>query len=157
MRIGVFSDTHGLLHFIDKAMEIVGPVDLVFHAGDVSPDADYIREAYRYKVYGVSGNCDTYSDYPGERLIKLEGKKIFLTHGHAYRVKYGYDRLLARAKELSADIVVFGHTHCPENVRASGILIFNPGSLALPRCGKRPTFGILEINEGEIKSSINEL
>lgn len=157
LRIAVFSDTHGFLQLIDNALEIAGPVDLVFHAGDVSPDADYIREAYRYRVYGVLGNCDTFSDYPAERLIKLEGKKILLTHGHAYRVKYGYDKLFTRAKELSADIVVFGHTHFPENGWNSGILIFNPGSLAFPRCGKRPTFGILEINEGEIKSSINEL
>lgn len=157
MRIAVFSDTHGFLQSIDTALEIAGPVDLVFHAGDISSDADYIREAYRYRVYGVSGNCDTFSDYPGERLVKLEGKKILITHGHAYRVKYGYDKLLNRAKELSADVVVFGHTHCPEIIKAKGILIINPGSLALPRRGKRPTFGILEISEGEIKSSINEL
>ncbi|ADL08515.1 metallophosphoesterase family protein [Thermosediminibacter oceani] len=157
MRIGVFSDTHGFLHFIDKAMKVVEPVDLILHAGDISADADYIREAYNYRVYGVSGNCDTGSDYPGERLIQLEGKKILLTHGHAYRVKHGYERLLARAKDLSADAVVFGHTHCPENTRVGNVLIFNPGSLALPRCGTGRTFGVLEIRDEDIKSSIKEL
>jgi len=157
LRIAVISDTHGFLPLIDRALELAGQVDLVFHAGDISPDADYIREAYGYKVYGVLGNCDTFSDYPGERLIRLEGKRIFITHGNAYRVKRGPERLLARAQELSADVVVFGHTHCPENFWHNGIFVFNPGSLAFPRGSKRPTFGILELNKGEIKGSILEL
>ncbi|TYP51328.1 metallophosphoesterase [Thermosediminibacter litoriperuensis] len=157
MRIGVLSDTHGLLHFIEKAVKVMEPVDLILHAGDVSADADFLREAYNYRVYGVSGNCDTGSEYPGERLIELEGKKILLTHGHGYRVKYGYERLLARAKELFADAVVFGHTHCPENTRVGNVLIFNPGSPALPRCGAGRTFGVLEIRDGDIRGCIMEL
>ena len=59
-------------------------------------------------------------------MLEIQNKKILLTHGHRYRVKYGYDRLLSRAKEISADIVVFGHTHVPENTYIDNILLFNP-------------------------------
>jgi len=157
LRIGVLSDTHGFLHLIEKAVKAMEPVDLILHAGDISQDADYLKEAYGFKVFGVCGNCDVDSEYPGERLIELGSNKILLTHGHAYRVKKGYKLLLARAKALSANVVVFGHTHCPENVVRENVLIFNPGSIALPRHGARKTFGIIEINGGELKSSIIEI
>ena len=82
-------------------------------------------------------------------------KRIFLTHGHIYKVKFGYKKLLARAKQLFADVVVFGHTHLPKNIYIDNILLFNPGSTALPKNGGPGTFGILEITKENINSYID--
>ena len=40
-----------------------------------------------------------------------DGIKIFFTHGHKWGVKYSTDRLFYKAKEIGAQIALFGHTH----------------------------------------------
>jgi len=114
LKIGVLSDTHGIKYLAEKALANMGDIAILLHAGDLVADAHGI-DTTRYQVYCVAGNCDTFSLEPTEKVLEFEGKKILLTHGHTYRVKHGYGRLLARAKEVSADIVVYGHTHVPEN------------------------------------------
>jgi hypothetical protein len=138
----------------EKAVEKLGDVDAIFHAGDLAADARRLEETYKIKVYSVSGNCDANSPEPGEKVLEVGGKKILLTHGHLYGVKFGYERLYSRAKNISADVVVFGHTHRPENACYQDILFFNPGSTSLPR-GGAGTYGILEIENGVVRARIN--
>ncbi len=71
---------------------------------------------------------------------------MFLCHGDSYRVKYGLDMLEKKAKEVRADIVIFGHTHVPLNIKKDNILYINPGSLSLPRDLSRRGFIIININ-----------
>jgi len=148
LKIGVLSDTHGMKKATQKVLEYMSEtnkeIDTIIHAGDLVSDAKFI-ERLGYKVYCVAGNCDPIGIAPAERLIEIEGKKIFLAHGHTYQVKYGVNKLLERAKNLSAEIVIFGHTHIPENLKVAGVLLFNPGSVTLPKQGGPGTFGILEI------------
>lgn len=154
MRIGVLSDTHGVKYIVKKALERMQDIDVLLHAGDIVEDAKYI-EGGKYEIYCVAGNCDAFSFEPTEKTLELQGKKILLTHGHTYRVKRGYGQLLLRAQEVDADIVVFGHTHVPENKYIENILFFNPGSAALPRSGGAGTFGIIEITDGGICAYID--
>ncbi len=156
MRIGVLSDTHGITSIAEKALAQMGNIDILLHAGDLATDARHF-ENKEYKLYFVAGNCDYDVFEPTEKMLEIQNKKILLTHGHRYRVKYGYDRLLSRAKEISADIVVFGHTHVPENTYIDNILLFNPGSTTLPKNGGPGTYGILEIINGHIKAQINTI
>ncbi|HHY41734.1 MAG TPA: metallophosphoesterase [Thermoanaerobacterales bacterium] len=156
MKIGVLSDTHGLKSIAEKALDNMGDIDILLHAGDLVADARHF-ENKGYKVYFVAGNCDGHIFEPTEKILEIQGKKIFLTHGHAYRVQYGYDKLFNRAKEISADIVVFGHTHVPENTYIDNILFFNPGSIVLPRGGGPGTYGILEIIDGQINARLNTI
>lgn len=156
MKIGVLSDTHGIINIAEKAVANMRDVKILLHAGDLVTDACHF-ETKKYKVYCVAGNCDTFRLEPTEKILELQGKKIFLTHGHIYRVKYGYERLLVRAKEVLADIVVFGHTHVPENTNIDNILFFNPGSTALPKNGGPGTYGILEITNDHINAYINTI
>ena len=65
-----------------------------------------------------------------------------MCHGHKYRVKLGIYSLLLRAKELNADIALFGHTHEKLLEKEDGIIILNPGSTR--------SYGIIEINDEEI-------
>lgn len=156
MKIGVLSDTHGLKNLTEKALENMKDIDMVLHAGDLVSDARHL-ETLKYKVDYVAGNCDSYSFEPTEKILEIQEKRIFLTHGHIYKVKFGYEKLLIRAKQLFADVVVFGHTHFPENIYIDNILFFNPGSTTLPKNGGPGNFGILEIVKGNINTYIGTI
>ncbi len=81
-------------------------------------------------VYAVRGNCDFDGKYPEERIIEIQGKKIFICHGHKYGVKYGYNSIYYRGKEVGADIVLFGHSHLPIIEEYDGLILMNPGSVS---------------------------
>ena len=66
----------------------------------------------------------------GQRIIEIKGKKIFMCHGHKYGVKYGYNSIYYRGKEVGADIVLFGHSHLPIIEEYDGLILMNPGSIS---------------------------
>ena len=73
----------------------------------------------------------------------LEGKRIFICHGHNYRVKLTYELLYYRTLELKCDAALFGHTHSSYSSYDGGVLLFNPGSAS----GHNGTCGVLEFRE----------
>ncbi len=158
MRILVLSDTHRSLNRALLLMnELIYEIDYVFHLGDNTEDAEFLREHYNTPVVCVSGNCDSDCSIKDEELITLGNKKILLTHGHKYGVKYdSTDRLVYRALEVGADICLFGHTHIPFLGVIRGIVVMNPGSLSLPRGGSNASYGIIKIEDNDIYPSIVE-
>lgn len=60
--------------------------------------------------------------------MELFQRKVLLTHGDLYRVKYGYDRLIYRALEVHAELCFFGHTHRADMFVSDGIVFLNPGA-----------------------------
>ncbi len=156
MRVIVVSDTHRQIDsFIDKVRTMDKP-DLILHLGDNTIDGDKIQEELGVSVIQVKGNGDFSSTYKEDELIEIRGKKIFLTHGHRYRVNYSNDTLYYKGLELGADLVLYGHTHIPEIIQEENMLIMNPGSPSSPR-GRdmKPTFGLLEITDKIIASIID--
>ena len=80
-----------------------------------------------------------------------------MTHGHRYNVRFNYTSLYYKGLELKADIVLFGHTHVPLNIKENNLIIMNPGSPSLPRSqDRKKTFGIIEIGD-RIKTEIVEI
>ena len=158
MRIGVISDSHGDKNAVEKAVKQMAGVDAIFHLGDYAKDGELIKKLHPGQLYVVSGNCDffTDADTPSELLLEMEGKRVFVTHGHKYGVKDGLNKLYYKGQELGADIVLFGHTHSSQVVRVEEMVLFNPGSVSRPRNTKRPTYGIIEISNGNIKPVIIE-
>ena len=145
MRIAVVSDTHRLSNHIKLAKKLIKNADVLIHLGDVTDDLDELTDGFNGEVYAVRGNCDFSRKYPKEQLLVLGGKKIFITHGDTYGVKYGLTEIFFKAKEINADIVLFGHTHQRFIAEEEGILFMNPGSVSLPRyLGKSLGFIILE-------------
>lgn len=158
VRLGIVSDTHKDLGAVRKALEQMGEIDYLLHGGDHYQDARQLTKMTSVPVEAVVGNCDWLSSGgPEELVLQYEQVKILLTHGHQYRVKNNYDLLLERALQLGVNAVVFGHTHQAYQAWEKGVLLFNPGSLAFPRGGGKPTFGILSIEKGYIQGEIREL
>ena len=150
MRIGVMSDSHGDLRAIGRAVEKLGHVDLILHAGDYYQDAMTLGAKLPVPVIAVGGNCDLMMTTPRQHIGNYSGFKLLLIHGHQYGVKRDINSLFAHAQKRRIDIVVYGHTHVPHVEIRDGIHMFNPGSVAYPRIGGHRTCGILTLQSGEI-------
>jgi len=68
-------------------------------------------------------------DTKDTEIFELNGKKIFLTHGHLYGVKSTMKEIEAKAEEIEADICIFGHTHREYMNEKNDIIYLNPGAL----------------------------
>jgi putative phosphoesterase len=151
MKILVFSDSHGEKELMKSLISLHKP-DMVLHLGDHSADCRVLRKHFKgVEFKSVRGNCDGKSDEDECLYFNIEGKNIFMTHGHVYQVKFGYARIFYAAAEKNADILLFGHTHRALRDTAGGILILNPGSIG---AGGNCSYGIIEIDGGEIKTRI---
>jgi len=151
MKILVVSDTHKNIENVIKFINSMNTLDMVIHLGDYVKDAEELSYIFHpLKFIYVSGNCDALSgEYrvEDEKLLKINGRNILLTHGHKYNVKRGFEHILRRAEELKADLVLYGHTHCADISNINGIVFFNPGSCSCPRDSVRPSVGMLKISD----------
>lgn len=158
-RIGVISDTHGLLR--PEALRALAGVDLILHAGDVGDSA--VLEALRRvaPTHAVRGNTDSHSlGLPETDVVEAGGRSIYLIHD------IGRLDLDPGAAGLAA--VVFGHSHEPYLRRessvdggaggaAKSVLFFNPGSAGPRRFSLPVTVGRLRLDDGELQGEIIEL
>ena len=85
MKIGIVSDSHGSTRAIDRMLShpAAEGVTLWLHAGDITPDAEYLAMVTegKAKVRYVAGNSDW--PEPGARyddVVEAAGHRIFLTH-----------------------------------------------------------------------------
>jgi uncharacterized protein len=147
MRICAVSDTHRYRHELLTAVKSAQPISAVLHAGDETSDTEWLSERVRWPIYGVAGNWDNPTEkYPAEKLLDF-GLKILLIHGHRQRVKEGLGHLVSKAKDMQADLVVYGHSHVASSTLIDGVLLVNPGSLASPRGRRERTFALIDIDE----------
>jgi putative phosphoesterase len=144
IKILIFSDSHGKSTLMNKAILIEKP-DLLLHLGDGIFDMHKVQTEFTgVAAAAVKGNCDIAVNEPEKRTLNLDGIKIYMTHGHIYGVKSGYDTLIEAAKKEGADILLFGHTHVPFYEMKGALHILNPGSLF------NGSYGLIEIIKGEI-------
>lgn len=149
VRIGLISDTHGLLR--PQAVTALNGVDLVLHSGDIGR-ADILDALSGIApVTAVRGNNDTAPWACTLRAVEtltIASVNICLLHDLSE---------LDDAQRSLADVVVTGHSHQPKILRESGCLYVNPGS-AGPRRFRLPvTVAELTITEGRAEARIIEL
>jgi uncharacterized protein len=156
MKIAVISDTHRHIYSLNQVTKLIQDTDMAIHLGDNVEDVDIIKSNYKGKIINVRGNCDFSSFIPVERLEEVENKKIFITHGHRCDVKHSLLKLKYRAKELGADIVLFGHTHISAEIYEDGIWFINPGSAALPKDSYQ-SIAIIEISDNKVSVSFRHI
>ena len=150
MKVGVISDTHGLLR--PEAVALLRGSDHIIHAGDIgSPDIIPALEKIA-PVTAIRGNVDTQpwaSKFAETEVVELEGLHIYVIHD-----ANALD-LNPRAAGFAA--VISGHSHQPKQEMKDGVLYFNPGS-AGPRRFKLPiSVGRLVIAEGKAGAEILEI
>ena len=132
--------------------------DVFIFLGDGERDLDRIKTLYPEKtIVSVAGNCDYGSLTPDNDIFMAGKVKIFFTHGHRWGVKSSVDRLFYKAREIGADIALFGHTHCRYYQYFDGVHILNPGSVGCPRDGKPPSYAFIYITDSGIFCSHVEL
>lgn len=126
MKIIVVSDSHGASEKIDFIFKNFN-FDYFIHLGDGYKDLGaYVNLE---NVFAVRGNCDWGVDVKDEIITNIAGKNFFITHGDNYGVKYTLTKIISKAKEFNAEIVLFGHTHNYFYEIIDGITLINPGAL----------------------------
>jgi putative phosphoesterase len=148
MRIGVISDTHGLLR--PEVAPALAAVDRILHLGDVG-DISILRELEKIApVTAIRGNVDregSCSELPETDVVLFEGKYIYMLHD--------LNTLHLDPAAAKFVAVLFGHTHAPIFYKKKGVLYFNPGSCGPRRFQLPVTVGLLTIGEnGELEAEI---
>ena len=148
MRIGVISDTHGLLR--PEAIETLRGVEQIVHAGDVGDPA--ILDALRAiaPLTAVRGNVD------GDLAALLPKTAILRAGDLAIYVHHGNDRRNMEPPP-GTDVVISGHTHAPRVEEVDGILYLNPGSAGPRRFHLPVTVAILTVDGGRANAEIVQL
>ena len=148
-RIGIISDTHGLLR--PEAERSLTGVDHIIHAGDIGrPEiVDALRRIA--PVTAIRGNVDNAEwarEYPDTKLVRLAGKSIYVLHDlKTLKVDPG----------AGIDVIISGHSHVPKIDTVSGVLCLNPGS-AGPRRFRLPiTVATLEVAPEGMRPEILDL
>lgn len=140
MKIGVVSDTHGLLR--PEVTPALAGVDHILHLGDVG-DGPILKELERIApVHAVRGNVDrsgAAGRLPEIDVLLFEGHYLYLLHD------LGTLHLDPGAAKFSA--VLYGHSHQASIEWRKGVLYFNPGSCGPRRFNLHVTVGILQVNE----------
>ncbi len=107
------------------------------------------------KLTAVKGNCDDVP-FPREEVLQVEGVKIFVTHGDRYSVKNDLLHLSLKAKELGANLCLYGHTHNAVIEEFDGVTFVNPGAVQSP-FSRAPSYAYIVINKGSVTAKIVDI
>lgn len=145
MKAIILSDSHGKVGNLIEAVMNEKDADMVMFLGDVNRDIEeFMLACPGILVADVIGNNDFFvKSVPEDRFFEFGGKKIFMTHGHKYNVRYSTALLAKKGKEMGADICLYGHTHRKDLDEVMGITVINPGTAS-------ESYAVLEIENGEI-------
>lgn len=151
VKILVLSDSHRTMRYMERAVEIEKP-DQIIHLGDHVSDAESLSERYSHlPVLMVSGNCDFVSNHREQIVTDFRGVRFLISHGHRYGVKSSLLRYLMAARENQVLVALFGHTHLALCEKHGDIWLLNPGSCGY---GSRPSYGIVEIDRGSLSCRV---
>jgi putative phosphoesterase len=125
-RIGLISDTHGLLR--KEAVEALRGSELILHAGDVGKPE--ILEVLRgiAPLIAVRGNVDKDAwaqVLPETAVVEAGGVLIYVLHD--------VSTLDLNPAAAGFHVVISGHSHKPGKTERNGVLYINPGSAGLRR------------------------
>jgi len=150
IRIGLISDTHGLVR--EEAVAVLKGCQHILHAGDIDTPEVIARLRQIAPLTVVRGNNDRGSwarDIPVYEVVEFGAVSVYLRHDEA--------ELDIDPKAAGFQVMMFGHSHRPSIERREGVLFVNPGS-AGPRRFKLPiAVGELLIRGDQVEARIIEL
>ncbi|MCK1739613.1 metallophosphoesterase family protein [Bradyrhizobium sp. 139] len=150
-RIGVISDTHGLLR--PEVERCFAGVSHIIHAGDIG--APNIVESLRHiaPVTAIRGNVDRAEwakRVPQTQTLRLGGRCFYVLHD--------LKELKLSPADLGIDVVISGHSHRARIETADGVLYLNPGSAGRRRFRLPVTLATLELDQdGPLQPVIHDL
>ena len=146
IRIGILSDTHGLLR--EEVQNELSGCSAILHGGDINRQEIIDQLSRIAPVYAVRGNNDKeWAEHlPLFLDLRLYGMHIYMTH---------------KKKDLPADLseydlVIVGHTHKYEMTSAGKTILLNPGSCGPRRFNQEITMAILTLEHSEIRPACSE-
>ena len=149
LRVGVISDTHGLLR--PEALRALRGSDVVVHAGDIGGREILEMLQTIAPVLAVRGNNDREPwtrGLPVEVALDLGGVPVAIVHDL---------NTLTPAAAEGAVVVVCGHSHQPRKDVVGGVLYFNPGSAGPSRFRLPISMGRLDVVAGRVRATLIDL
>lgn len=137
-RIGVISDTHGLLR--NEVKDILRTCQVILHGGDIDKP-EILDELKKIgDLYVVRGNNDKEwaGEIPQQLRVDLFGLRIFMVHKKKHLPENLGD----------VDLIVYGHSHKYEELREGCRLRLNPGSCGPRRFQQPITMAVVETEAG---------
>ncbi len=150
MRIGVISDTHGLLR--PEALTALADVEHILHAGDVGDAAILDALAAIAPLTAIRGNIDKEgrcAALPATEMVELGGTTFYMLHDR--------NQLDLNPAAAGISVVVSGHSHRPSIEHRGGVLYFNPGSAGPRRFSLPVTLGYITPGDGVPAAEILQL
>ena len=138
LRIGVISDTHGLLR--PEAEQRLAGVAHIIHAGDIGRPEIIDRLRRIAPVIAIRGNVDKghwAENYPETETVSLGG--------HSIHVLHDIHDLQLDPVSHGVDVVISGHSHKPLIETVDGVLYLNPGSAGPRRFNLPITLATLDL------------
>jgi len=138
IRIGVISDTHGLLR--PEVASALAGVEMILHCGDVGNFSILGELSEIAPVTAIRGNIDREgkcAQLPETEVALAEGRYIYMLHDLKTL------HLDPAAGRFAA--VLSGHTHVPNFYTRKGVLYLNPGSCGPRRFDLPVTIGLLTV------------
>lgn len=147
MKIGVISDTHGLLR--PEAVAALSGVEHILHAGDIGNAAilDHLRQLA--PVTAIRGNIDRSGPcarLPELELVELNGCSIYMLHD--------VQALDLNPVAAGIQVIISGHSHKSLIDWKKGVLYFNPGSAGPRRFSLPVSVGFLKITENLVEPQL---
>ncbi len=142
MRIGIISDTHGLLR--PEAVAALKGCDRIIHAGDIGKAEvfDALRELA--PLDAIRGNVDSgewAADIPERLDLQLGGLRIHVLHD--------LKELALNPADAGIAVVIAGHSHQPKIEQIDNVLYINPGSAGRRRFTLPISLALLDIEDGQ--------
>lgn len=150
MKIGVISDTHGLLR--PEALAALAGVDHILHAGDVGDLAILAALETIAPVSAIRGNVDVFgpcSSLPPTEVVELAGRLFYLIHS--------IHDLDINPVAAGIAMVISGHSHQPGLKHHKGIAYLNPGSAGPRRFSLPVTLAIVEAVDQQLRTTFINL
>ena len=152
MKIGVISDTHGLVR--PEVYDVFEGVDLILHAGDIGSRDVIIELEAIAPVKAVAGNVDVdlFGIFDEKLTYEIGHRKIHLQY-----ILNGMPEDDNCNENNISEIIVFGHSHRPTKKQIKETLYFNPGSAGPKRFNLPITAGLLTLDDRSVKGEIVHL
>ena len=157
--IVIISDTHNK-ELPDGLIKDLEQCDIIIHAGDITSVKYYDKlVSYNKTIYAVQGNMDRgklEELLPVKKTFNIENKNFALMHGWG-SPKNLHKKIEREFKNYNWDILIYGHSHSPTEIKKNNRLILNPGSPTEKRFAPKNTYIKLNISKNNIDYQFIEI